>query len=161
MAKKEYARYLSSICLYPVKKENNKIMVLLQLRQNTGFADGMWEAGAAGHVDDKESATDAAVHEAKEELGITIQKTDLQFVGICNKIVKRPGDYAFYINHFLVNKWIGKIVVGEPAKCAELRWFDINNLPKNMIADRKIALENIKRGIYYSEYIINNRKTDK
>ena len=43
--------------------------VLLQRRQNTGYMDGFWVAGAAGHVEPGETARHAAVREAREELG--------------------------------------------------------------------------------------------
>jgi 8-oxo-dGTP pyrophosphatase MutT (NUDIX family) len=51
--------------------------VLLQLRQGTGFMDGHWAAAAAGHVEAGESVLEAAVREATEELGITIDPADL------------------------------------------------------------------------------------
>jgi hypothetical protein len=40
MSKKNYARYVSAACVFPIKKSGNKIFVLLQKRNNTGFADG-------------------------------------------------------------------------------------------------------------------------
>ena len=51
--------------------------VLLQLRQGTGYMDGHWAAAAAGHVEAGESVLDAAVREADEELGVTIDPVDL------------------------------------------------------------------------------------
>ena len=51
--------------------------VLLQLRQNTGYMDGYWAAGAAGHVEAGETAVDAAVRELREELGLSVQREDL------------------------------------------------------------------------------------
>ena len=52
--------------------------VLLQLRQNTGYMDDHWAAAAAGHVEQGETAYDAAHREALEELGVT--DVDLTFV---------------------------------------------------------------------------------
>ncbi|MEZ5085322.1 MAG: NUDIX domain-containing protein [Tessaracoccus sp.] len=37
--------------------------VLLQLRQNTGYMDGHWTAGAAGHVEPGETAPQAAARD--------------------------------------------------------------------------------------------------
>ena len=55
--------------------------VLLQLRQNTGYMDGHWAAGAAGHVERGETAYDAARREACEELGLDDIALDFQATG--------------------------------------------------------------------------------
>lgn len=44
--------------------------VLLQLRRNTGYMDGCWVAGAAGHVEHGETVQDCAVREVDEEHGV-------------------------------------------------------------------------------------------
>src|SRR5665647_2683547 len=51
--------------------------VLLQLRQNTGFMDGHWAAAIAGHVEAGESVVDAAVREAREEVGADVPASAL------------------------------------------------------------------------------------
>jgi hypothetical protein len=40
LMKKEYAKYMSAVCIYLTKKEKGKTLVLLQKRQNTSFANG-------------------------------------------------------------------------------------------------------------------------
>ncbi|MFM9262714.1 NUDIX domain-containing protein [Rhodococcus sp. 5A-K4] len=52
--------------------------VLLQLREGTGFMDGYWAHAAAGHVELGESALDAAVREAAEELGVELLSSELK-----------------------------------------------------------------------------------
>src|SRR5215207_9969041 len=52
--------------------------VLLQLRQGTGFMDGHWACAAAGHVEAGESVLSAAIREAAEELGVTIEPHEMQ-----------------------------------------------------------------------------------
>jgi len=59
------------------RTEDGVEQTLLQLRQGTGYMDGHWAAAAAGHVEAGESVLDAAVREAAEELGITIDPADL------------------------------------------------------------------------------------
>ncbi|CAM02474.1 NUDIX domain-containing protein [Saccharopolyspora erythraea NRRL 2338] len=51
--------------------------VLLQLRRNTGYMDGHWAWGAAGHVEKGEPVTEAARREVAEELGIAVAPDDL------------------------------------------------------------------------------------
>jgi 8-oxo-dGTP diphosphatase len=51
--------------------------VLLQLREGTGYMDGHWACGAAGHVEVGEDAAAAAAREAHEELGIDVAREDL------------------------------------------------------------------------------------
>src|SRR5690625_7423271 len=51
--------------------------VLLQLRHGTGFMDGYWACGAAGHVEAGEPDHEAAAREAREELGAHIDVADL------------------------------------------------------------------------------------
>ena len=51
--------------------------VLLQLREGTGYRDGHWACAAAGHVEAGESVVQAAVREAREEVGVRIDPADL------------------------------------------------------------------------------------
>lgn len=39
--------------------------------------------------------------------------------------------------------------------CKELRWFDINNLPNNIIPGIRIEIENIKNNILFNSDSIN------
>ena len=41
----------------------------------------------------------------------------------------------------------------EPEKSSELEWFDLDNLPEQMIEIRKRALENARNSVFYSEII--------
>ena len=52
---------------------------------------------------------------------------------------------------FATDKWDGEVVNREPSKCDDLSWFDINNLPENIIPDVNQAIEYIKNKIFYSE----------
>ena len=51
--------------------------VLLQLRSGTGYRDGHWACAAAGHVEAGESVAEAALREAREEIGVRIAAADL------------------------------------------------------------------------------------
>ncbi len=40
----------------------------------------------------------------------------------------------------------------EPNKCSELSWFDINNLPRNIIPCVKKAIENYQNNIMFDNF---------
>jgi isopentenyldiphosphate isomerase len=102
MKSSNYSLNKSSICLFLLR--NNDTQVLLQKRgKNSSFAPNMWEAGAAGHVDKGESVLDAVLHEAKEELCISVKKNDLQFGSVTNKRSAITGE-IFYIFSFFCRK---------------------------------------------------------
>ena len=46
-----------------------------------------------------------------------------------------------------------KVYIMESDKCSELNWFDIDNLPNDMIEYRKIAIQEYKNNNYYSERV--------
>jgi 8-oxo-dGTP diphosphatase len=52
--------------------------VLLALRQGTGFADGMWNL-PSGKAESTETAVEAVIREAHEELGIRLAEHEINF----------------------------------------------------------------------------------
>ena len=55
-------------------------------------------------------------------------------------------------------KWEGDPKIGEPNKNEEIKWFDIHNLPENLVDDRKDAMKNYMQKIPYSEFGWKERK---
>jgi hypothetical protein len=53
---------------------------------------------------------------------------------------------------FETSKWQGQITNLEPQKCDDLSWFDLNNLPENIIPYIRHVIEAITRGEIYSEF---------
>ena len=110
--------------------------VLLHLRQNTGYQDGTWDIAGSGHVDAGETARQALVRESREELLLSAE----------------PEDAVFAHLYFFLPRYRGEPAIGEPEKCAELRWFSVDALPENMPPTRRDALLHALRGEPYSEY---------
>ena len=67
-------------------------------------------------------------------------------------IHKNSNGCIYYNGYFKANRWSGDLTINEPHKNEELRWFNIDNLPSNIVNDRIIAIENYKTNIKYSEY---------
>ena len=115
--------------------------VLLQLRQNTGYMDGCWTAGAAGHIEMGETAQRAAVRELDEELGITVSVVDLRATAVMQRTDGTAAPREQRVDWFFAcERWVGTPKIGEPRKCAELRWFGLDNLPRTVPAYERLAL---------------------
>jgi 8-oxo-dGTP pyrophosphatase MutT (NUDIX family) len=125
--------------------------ILLQRRQNTGFADGLWDISFSGHVEDKESMKLAAVREAKEELDITISPENLEFMLLVHKRDEEC-NLTYYNGYFLCKKYEGVPHICEREKCSEIAWFALDRLPDDLIDDRRKALACWQSGGHYLEY---------
>lgn len=141
----------SAIILMLMRERGGKKQVLLQRRQNTGFADGLWDFSCAGKVEDGESMTAAAVREAKEELGVTVAAESLRFAVLLHKCDK-PYNLVYYNAYFVCTDFDGEPTICESEKCSELKWYDLDNLPDDLIDDRKFALKAYLDGEHYLEY---------
>ncbi|WP_375603610.1 NUDIX domain-containing protein [Wolbachia endosymbiont of Anurida maritima] len=124
-------------------KENS---VLLSLRHNTELSENCYGL-IAGHLEPEESVTSAMIREAKEELGIDIKKSDLNFTSIIH--YPHKPDYIDFF--FKCCKWHGEIKNMEPNKCRELLFFNISNLPDNIVQYMKQGIECFENGIILSE----------
>lgn len=121
--------------------------ILLIRRFNTGYEDGNYSV-VAGHVDAGESVTQAAIREAKEEAGVTLEPADLQIVHIMNrKSEDERIDFFIAVRH-----WVGEVVNNEPHKCDQFLWANLNTLPPNLIPYVWQGIENFRAGHYYSEF---------
>ncbi|MBQ6282953.1 MAG: NUDIX domain-containing protein [Bacilli bacterium] len=150
--KPEREKFLSSIYLI-IKNENGE--VLLQRRQGTKLWPG-YLALPAGHIDEGENAYEAAIREAKEELGIEIQVEDIIDTFVANR--KNKSLPPYYDVYFEISKYLGEIRIAEPEKCSELVWSNPANLPEDMIDFEKEAMENNANGIKFSVTYADNEK---
>lgn len=133
-----------------IRKVNGKIEILLQKRQNTGFADGMWDLSCSGHVEEGESISRAAVRECSEELGVEIKEENLRFFALIHKN-DAPCSITYYNVYFSVENFTGEPRIME-SKCSEIKWFSFDNLPENLLDDRKMALNSVLCDAKYYAY---------
>lgn len=121
--------------------------VLLLKRQNTGFHDGEYSF-IAGHVEERESFSQAVIREAREESGMIISESDIRPA----HMMHRNSDDAVRVDvFFTVSRWEGEPVNREPEKCGDLSWFPLEELPVNTIPYIRRTLERILQGVFYSE----------
>ncbi|MDN5715845.1 MAG: dihydrofolate reductase [Janibacter sp.] len=118
--------------------------VLLQLRQGTGFMDGWWACGAAGHVEDAGSPVEALHREVEEELGVEVlAATPLTTVQRSTLAGPREQRADFF---FHVTQWSGEPTLREPDKAAELRWWPLAELPERVVPHERLVLEGLHSG---------------
>lgn len=121
--------------------------VLLLRRSNTGYEDGNYSV-VAGHLNGDEEVKAATIREAVEETGIEVASQDLEVVGVMHR---RSDDER--IDFFLVARsWSGRITNREPNKCDRLAWFDLDELPENVIPYVRRALENYRHGRWFDSF---------
>lgn len=132
---------------YIVLKKGNQI--LLVRRQNTGFADGKL-CPPVGHVEEGESFTQAAIREAKEEVGVVIAPDDVKPFHI--KCQRHSDGHSGIAVFFLVERWHGEPKNCEIDKCGEVKWADLNDLPDDLLPYIKTCVERGLKGDFFSEW---------
>jgi 8-oxo-dGTP pyrophosphatase MutT (NUDIX family) len=123
---------------------------LLMLRRAGGWAAGLWSV-PAGHLDGREPVTTAMAREAREEVGVGLDPDDLRMVHVMHRAADGGGGER--IDFFLrCWRWTGAPTNREPAKCAELDWFDLDDLPADTVPYVRAAVEAVDRDEPYSEH---------
>ena len=136
--------YVGSSYLFLIKDNQ----ILLQRRFQTGFEDGNYGV-PAGHLDGDETAREGGAREIREEIGIEIKPEDMTVVHLMHRKAESDERIDFFM---VASKYSGDIINMEPNKCDDLQFFPLDNLPKNMVDYVKVAIENYRKGINYSEY---------
>lgn len=121
--------------------------VLLQERSNTGYMDGHWAAGAAGHIEAGESIAEAAIRETAEELGVDLDPADLEPLGTMLRTQNNGDPLDERVDFFFqCQTWSGEPTITEPNKVNDLRWFSLDNLPDNVVPHEQQVLKNLLNG---------------
>ncbi|BED92991.1 MAG: NUDIX domain-containing protein [Candidatus Paraimprobicoccus trichonymphae] len=139
-------KFRSINAIFAILEQDNKI--LLQKRQNTGYMDGLWDVSVSGHVEKNEPISSTVTREIKEEIGIEVTKENIEFVSFEHNYLLGIAHCNFY---FKILKFEGVPHICEVEKCSDLKWFNINKLPEDMIFNRKIVIQNYLKGINYNE----------
>ncbi|MCL2846145.1 MAG: NUDIX domain-containing protein [Firmicutes bacterium] len=121
--------------------------VLLQLRKG-GWMTDHWDASASGHVDDGETMLSSIIREAYEEINAQMSREYIEFTATSHTLVDGT---AYHHAYFFARYWDGDIQIMEPQKVGDLAWFNINNLPENIVPSILRAIQAYKNNTTYFE----------
>lgn len=97
--------------------------------------EGTWTM-PGGNIEYGETFEEAGTREAKEETGLDIKDLEV----ICVQTDKN--EYAHYISVGMIAKtYQGIPKVMEPDEIVEWKWFDLNDLPKNIFSPSKKTID--------------------
>ena len=123
--------------------------ILLLRRSNTGYEDGNYSM-VAGHLEDNETLTQATIREARKEAGIDLRTDDLEIAHVMHR--RTPGEdvriEVFMRTRILQNELRNM----EPDKCDDMGWFQMDDLPANVVPYIRQAIDRIGRNELYSEH---------
>ncbi|MDO5291465.1 MAG: NUDIX domain-containing protein [bacterium] len=118
---------------------NNGYELLLQKRSATKDAyPGCYDVSSAGHLDIGETYLEAAIREAREELGLLVDEQDLEFVGMHDVYMEEEFYHKPFRNHELSAIYLYKVTNSDQQftlqkeEVEAVRWFPYTTLLKEV-----------------------------
>ena len=118
---------------------NNKKEILLQKRCATKDIDpNLWDVSVGGHCDKDEFSFETVIRETYEELGLSLKKEDLLFIGsFKGEIIKDDVHDSMFIDCFVTFKDINiKDINIQKEELSEIRYISLAKL-KDLVTNKK------------------------
>ena len=114
-----------AVVVFIISSDNKKVL-LQQRGANKKLWPNLWDITAGGHVDAGELGYQAVIRETQEEIGIHIDKNDLEFIGATtSENVKGDIINRHYNENYIVHKDVDiKDIVLQEEEVQDIRWFD-------------------------------------
>lgn len=125
--------------------------ILMIKRHNSGWKDGWWTP-PAGHIEAEESASAAAARECFEEIGVVVEKDEIEHMITVHRHNTETGA-VYFDNYFRARKWTGTPLVKEKEKekASEIAWVSLNSRSRRIVPTVRAALAKNRRGKRFSE----------
>jgi 8-oxo-dGTP diphosphatase len=123
--------------------------VLMGLRKNTGYCDGMYHF-PAGHLEPLETFAEGACREGLEELGVVIDPSNLKVAFVLHNFSNTPRVGLFYS----ATEWRNDLVNAEPDKCERIDWFTTDEIAAmdNVVPYAKHVIAQISKGLDHGDF---------
>ncbi len=150
MTRKNYVRIgVANLIL-----KDNKILMLLNKNipdRRSKYTGKHWSL-PGGKFEVGESITDCAKREIKEEVGLTVKN--------CRLISILEINWKYHKDHWITfltktNKFKGIAQIKEPNNHIDIKWFDLDNLPKTIFKADKELIKNYINKVGLSQKIIH------
>lgn len=127
---------------------NEKREVLLGLRRGS-HGSGEW-CFPGGHMEFGETVFATAKREVKEETGLDIENFEL--ISVADEMRYIKTDDKHYLNIGVKGEYKGGTPeVQEPDKCLKWQWYNLENLPRDLLEGTELVIRNYKdKKIYQS-----------
>lgn len=122
----EFTTATPRIAVYILLQKDGKYAFVK--RANTGWRDGFYGL-PAGKVEKNESFVQAAIREANEEVGVSIDPSALHHV-LTSHRYEDGSDWVDVV--FTADNYTGEARNAEPHMHSELAWLDLHNLPETV-----------------------------
>ena len=122
--------------------EKDKKLLFLKQTPNNGGGHSL----VGGKIDNQESASEALIREAFEEIGIRLKKKHLQLIHLYRRDSNKE-----IIMVYKARKWTGKPEPLETHKFKKTHWFSILSLPTKISPTTNHILSMYLKKNFYSE----------
>ena len=118
---------------------NDENKILLGKRKNSSKAGCYGLPG--GRLEKKEKLIACAVRELKEETNL--DSKDISYLCVVKEWqADENHDFVHFI--YVCREWTGKLELLEPDKCEAWQWFELDNLPENVLPGHLAGINELK-----------------
>ena len=147
-----------AVVVFIISMDNKKVL-LQQRSSNKKLWPNLWDITAGGHVLSGEFGYQTVIRETKEEIGIDINKNDLEFIG-CSTSENISGDIInrHFNEYYIVHQDIDiKDIVLQEDEVQDIKWFDKEDVINRINDNYKDLTDKVGCWKYLLKYLEINK----
>ena len=147
-----------AVVVFIISMDNKKVL-LQQRSSNKKLWPNLWDITAGGHVLSGEFGYQTVIRETKEEIGIDINKNDLEFIG-CSTSENISGDIInrHFNEYYIVHRDIDiKDIVLQEDEVQDIKWFDKEDVINRINDNYKDLTDKVGCWKYLLKYLEINK----